>query len=308
MSFDFTVLGSIAALPSLGKHPAAHVLNVHEQFYLIDGGEGVQVQLKRYGFNALRINHIFISHLHGDHFYGIYGLISSMSLLGRKTPLHIYAPAPIKQIIATHLDFFENNIAYKIVCVEIDTTSSSLIYENKVMEVYTIPLKHKIPTAGFLFKEKEPSLNVYKESIEFYKLSIKQVNAAKRGEDITLDSGELVPNHRIAYRPYKARSFAYCSDTAATKDIVPLIKGIDLLYHESTFLDADKKIAYATGHSTAKSAGYIAKISEVGRLLIGHFSMRYKEPISVFEIEAKQNFDNTSAVKEGEKYTIVRSK
>ena len=308
MSFDFTVLGSISAQPSVGKFPSAHVLNVHEQFYLIDCGEGVQVQLKRYGFNALRINHIFISHLHGDHFYGIYGLISSMSLLGRKTTLYIYAPAPLKQIIDNHLHFFEQHLSYIIECIEIDATASILIYENKVMEVYTIPLKHKIASSGFLFKEKTPALNIYKDSIPFYNLDLKQINCAKRGEDIVLPSGEIVPNHRVAYSPYKTRSFAYCSDTSATKSIVPLIKGVDLLYHEATFLERDKKIAYATSHSTAKGAAYIAQLAEAKQLLLGHFSMRYKGKTDLFEDESKENFPSAIAVKEGITYKIPRQK
>ncbi len=308
MSFDFTVLGSISAQPSVGKYPSAHVLNVHEQFYLIDCGESVQVQLKRYGFNALRINHIFISHLHGDHFYGIYGLISSMSLLGRKTKLCIYAPAPLRQIIDNHINFFEQNLSYTIECIEVDTATSNLIYQNKVLEVYTIPLKHKVPTTGFLFKEKTPALNIYKESITYYNLDIQQINSAKQGSDVTLASGEVVANHRIAFAPYKPRSFAYCSDTAPSKQIVPIIKGVDLLYHESTFLDSDKKIAYATSHSTAKGAAYIAQLAEVKQLLLGHFSMRYKGKVELFEAEGKNNFDACIAVKEGCTYKIKMEK
>lgn len=304
MSFNFTVLGSISALPSVNRHPSAHVLCAHEQFYLIDCGEGVQVQLKRYGFNMLRINHIFISHLHGDHFYGIYGLISSMSLMGRKNALTIYAPAPLKEIIKNHCNFFEQHLSYEIICEEIPTDSSVLIYENKVLEVYTIPLKHKIATSGFLFKEKRPGRNIHKDFIDRYKLDIYQIMALKRGDDVVVEGGELVECEKATYFPYKERSFAYCSDTSPSKEVAALIKGVNLLYHESTFLESDKKTAYATGHSTAKGAAYIASLAEAKQLVLGHFSLRYKGDLLPFLEEAKVEFESVQLAEEGKRYLI----
>ncbi|MEG1634403.1 MAG: ribonuclease Z [Rikenellaceae bacterium] len=306
MSFNFTILGSFSALPSVNRHPSAHVFCAHEQFYLIDCGEGAQVQLKRYGFNLLKINHIFISHLHGDHFYGIYGLISTMSLMGRKTALTIYAPSPLKEIIKNHCDFFEQNISYEIICIEISTDTSVLIYENKVLEVYSIPLKHKIPTSGFLFKEKTPSRNVYKDFIDNYALDLYQIQALKRGEDIEMSDGELLKCQIATYYPYRERLFAYCSDTAPSKEVSALIRGADLLYHESTFLEIDKKIALATGHSTAKGAAFIASFAEVKQLVIGHFSSRYKGDFSLFYNEAKEQFDNVLLAEEGKTYKIPK--
>lgn len=304
MSFNFTILGSIAALPSVNRHPSAHVLCAHEQFYLIDCGEGVQVQLKRYGFNALRINHIFVSHLHGDHFYGIYGLISSMSLLGRKNSLTIYAPAPLGEIIDNHCRYFEEHLSYEIICKEIPTHRKELIYENKVMEVYSIPLKHKIPTSGFLFKEKCPQRNIHKYIIDRFKLDIYQIQALKRGEDIVSENGEMVTCDIATYYPYKERSFAYCSDTSPSKEVAEIIKGVDLLYHESTFLECDKNIARATGHSTAKGAAYIASLAEVNQLIIGHLSLRYKGDTTLFLEEAKAQFAEVQIAEEGKKYEI----
>lgn len=308
MTFTLTILGSSSALPSVGKYPSAHVLNAHEQFYLIDAGEGVQVQLKRYGINSLKLRAIFISHLHGDHLFGLFGLISTMGLLGREMHLDIYGPAPLDKILTEHMAFFDQSLPYSIAIHTVPTNKTEKIYENKVMEVYTIPLKHRIPAAGYLFKEKIPALNIKKEMIALHGLSLRDIVAIKRGESITTDAGQRLNPDTLAYLPYSPRSIAYCSDTAYSKKVVEAVKGVDLLYHEATFLNSEAKTAKKTGHSTAAQAATVAKEAGVGKLVMGHFSLRYNGENGLFLKEAKEIFENSLIAVEGQAHTIVAQK
>lgn len=303
-SFRFTVLGTNSAQPSTRRHPSAHILTVHERVYLIDAGESVQAQIKRAGYNAHKIDHIFISHIHGDHFYGLFGLISTLGLLKREKELHIYAPAPIEDIIANHIRFFEAGLPYNIKCHTINHKAKELIYENNVMEVYTIPLKHRIACSGYLFKEKVPALNIKKDKIEQYNLSLAQIASVKRGEDIILPTGIVINNDELSYLPYTPRSFAYCSDTAFAQKVIDTIKGVDLLYHEATFLKTEAKLAKKTGHCTAYDAGRVASEAGVDKLLMGHFSHRYDSNDELFEIEAREVFPNSFSAKELNSYII----
>lgn len=303
MSFEVTILGNGAAIPTTSKHPTAHVLNVREQFYLIDCGEGTQTQLLRCGIHPMKINAIFISHLHGDHIYGVFPLISTLALQGRKTPLKIFAPAPMGEILDNHFRYFDSGIGFEIQFSPVNTTSHAMIYENKVMEVYSIPLRHRVPTSGYMFREKTPPLNVSKEFIEYYKLDIGQILAAKRGEDIILNSGEIIPNDRITYRPYKPHSYAYCSDTQYSAKVAGIVQGADVLYHEATFMQSDKALARQTGHSTTLDAAKVAAKAGAGRLLIGHISNRYKNPEDVLA-EARSGFKNTFLAEELHTYRI----
>ena len=307
MTFRVTILGSSSALPTLKRNPSAHVLNVHEQFFLIDCGEGTQLRLRQADINPLKINAVFITHLHGDHLFGIFGLISSMGLMGRKTPLYIYAPKPFDEVLKCHLHYFDTNLPYEVIWMEVQSRKYQMIYENKIMEVWSIPLRHRIPCAGFLFKEKTPPLNVSKEAIEKYSLGIAQCAAAKRGEDIVLDSGIVVPNSELTYIPYEGRSYAYCSDTQYSAKVAELVKGVDLLYHEATFADKDKSLAAETGHSTSLQAAKIALKAEAGKLLLGHFSSRYKDD-SLLRDEACRIFPNTEIAEELKSYEIKRLK
>lgn len=303
MRFEITILGSRAAQPTVEHYQTAQVLNVHEQLYLLDCGEGAQRQIMRYGVHPMQINNVFLSHLHGDHCYGLFPMISTMGLQGRRTPLHIYAPAPIEAIVENHFKYFDAEIGYDVVCHTIDTTKHQLIYENKVLEVWSVPLRHRVACAGFLFREKQPPLNVRKSALDRYGLSIAQIVAAKQGEDITLEDGTTIANEEITYRPYEPRSYAYLSDTAYSAKAARLVKGCDVLFHEATYADADRKRARQTGHSTTLQAAKAAVEAGAKQLVIGHFSNRY-DSTEMLQNEAATVFENTIAANEGTRITI----
>ena len=220
MSFSVTILGSSSAKPTLSRHPSAQAVNVHEQYYLVDAGEGVQQQLIRCGINPLKLRAVFISHLHGDHVFGLFPLISTLALYGRKTPLRVFAPAPFGEILACHLRFFDSELPYPVVWTEVDTTKHALLLENRTLEVWSIPLRHRVPTAGFLFREKEPPLNVEKFKIAKYGLTVAQITAAKRGEEIALPTGEVIPNAELTYRPSTSADAAKAALKAGAKRLI----------------------------------------------------------------------------------------
>lgn len=303
MQFTLTILGTSSALPTSSKFPTAHVLNIHERFFLVDCGEGTQMQLRRYGINLSRINHIFISHLHGDHVLGLFGLIATLSLLGRKDDLHIYSYYLLDSILKDHLKYFEPNLAFNIVVHSVDTRVCQQVYADKTLEVISIPLDHRVPACGFLFREKEPSLNIHKELIQHYHIPLSWIHRIKNGEDYICDDGSVVANRILTYRPYVPRSYAFCSDTAFSPAVAECVKGVDLLYHEATFGNDLRDMAKKTGHSTAAQAAEIAKLAQAKKLLIGHFSSRYKHTDTLLQ-EAVQVFPNTVAAREGDEFTL----
>lgn len=307
MTFKVTILGSGSAMPSAGKHNSAHILNVYEQFYLIDCGEATQIQMRKYGINPLKIKAIFITHLHGDHVFGLPGLISTMNFLKRGTHLLIFGPRPLDEIIANHIKYFEQEIGFEIIYKEVHAREHEKIFENKVMEVYSIPLRHRVPTAGYLFKEKTPGLNIRKEMIGRYGFSLPQIASLKRGEDIIMPDGSLIKNGEVTYTPYDPRSYAYCSDTSASAKVADIISGVDLLYHESTYLEPEKKLAKNSGHSTAAQAAGVARKAGAKQLLLGHFSSRYDND-ELFATEARGVFENSFAAREGETFEIKADK
>ncbi len=298
-----TVLGRASAKPTVKSHPSAQVVNVNEQYYLVDAGEGVQQQMFRMGINPLKLRAVFISHLHGDHLFGLFPMLSTMGLCGRQTPLKVYAPRPFGEILEYHLRYFDTQLPYEVEWVEVDTTSHQIIFENKTLEVWSVPLRHRVPCSGYHFKEKRPELNVDKFKITKYNLTIAQIVAAKRGEDITLEDGTVVENSELTYLPFEPRSYAYLSDTSRSAVAAERVKGVNLLYHEATYTREFARDAKERGHSTAADAAQMAVVAGAERLLLGHFSSRYKSPEVLLE-EAKEIFDNVALAEEGETYTV----
>ncbi len=307
MSFSVTILGSSSAKPTSGRHPSSQIVNIHEQYFLVDAGEGCQQQMFRYGINPLKIRAVFISHLHGDHLFGLFPMLSTLGLYGRKTSLKIYAPHPFGEILESHLKFFDSDLPYNIEWQRVDTTTHSLIFENRTMEVWSIPLRHRVPTSGYLFKEKMPPLNVDKFKIEKYGLSIAQISSAKRGEDVELESGEVIKNEEITYIPHRPRSYAYISDTSFSPPAAERCRGVSLMYHEATYAHVEKKIARERGHSTAVEAAKCALQASAERLVIGHFSTRYKD-LQPLIAEAREVFSNSDLAIEGETFHIDKQR
>ena len=303
MAFSVTILGNASAKPTVNQHPSAQVVNLNEQYSLVDAGEGVQQQLIRRGINPLRLRAVFLSHLHGDHCFGIFPLISTLGLYGRQTPLDVYAPAPFGEILESHLRYFDSELSYKVVWHEVRTTEYAKIMENNTLEVWSIPLRHRVPTAGYHFREKQPGLNVDKWKIQRYGLSLRQIVAAKSGEDVTLDSGELIPNSELTYYPYKARSYAYLSDTNYSAKAAERVRGVDLLYHETTYSAELSDLARQRGHSSTTDAAKVATLAQAGQLIIGHFSSRHKDVEALAE-ECRTIFPNTHIAEEGRTFTI----
>jgi len=299
MSLKLTILGCHSATPRTFAHPTAQYLEINNRSFLIDCGEGTQVQLRKYKIKFSRIEHIFISHLHGDHFYGLIGLISTFGLLNRQPDLHIYGPKGIKEIIHLQLKFSNCWLKFNLHFHELESTKSELIFEDEKVEVYTIPLEHRVYTNGFLFKEKigERKLNIetIKENPE---IEICDYQNLKNGKDFKKEDGNVIENLKLTFNPSKQVSYAYCSDTIYKPSIIPIIKNVDLLYHESTFLKDKEDLANTTKHSTAEQAALIAQQANVGQLILGHYSSRYND-LSLFKEEAQTIFKNTLLAEEG---------
>ncbi len=298
MSFNVTILGSSSALPTSKRNLTAHLVNHDERFFLIDCGEGTQIQLRRYKKKIARINHIFISHLHGDHVFGLFGLISTLSMLGRKNALNIYANPKLEEILKSHFNFFQDDIQYPIIYHSFGNKKPQLLYEDEKLEISTIPLKHRIPCVGFIFREKTKPLNVIKEYISFYNLGIKDIINIKNGQDYITEEGKIIPNKKLTSPPTPPKIYAFCTDTKYSESIIPFIENADLLFHETTFLEKDEKLAKKTYHSTTKQAAKIAQLAKVKKLIIGHFSSRYKDD-SQFLKETSTIFENTIMAEDG---------
>lgn len=290
--FELNILGCGSALPTMRHSATSQVINIREKLFMIDCGEGTQVQLRKSKLKFSRLNHIFISHLHGDHCFGIIGLISTFGMIERTADLHIYAHKDLQSLLQPQIDYYCKGIPYKVIFHEIDPEKRNIIYDDRSVSVETIPLRHRMPTCGFLFKEKQTPNHIIRDMIDFYKVPIFMINRIKNGEDFICEDGTVIPNNRLTIPSDPARSYAYCSDTSFFPQIVEQINGVDLLYHEATFLNSESARAKQTQHSTAKQAAEIAKMAKVGKLLIGHFSARYDDD-KPFLDEAKTIFDNT---------------
>ncbi len=298
-----TILGSSSALPTSERYPSAHVLNAHERLFLIDCGEGTQMQLRKSRIRFGKINHIFISHLHGDHVFGLYGLLSTYSLMGRKTPVHLYAPENYQGMLNSHLNDFDIHLSFDIDFIPLSGKDPVQILNDKYLTVTSFPLQHRIPAFGFLFREKIADRNIIKEKIEKYQIPTIRIPAIKKGEDYITSTGMVIKNQEITIAPPEPLSYAYCSDTRYFRRLASFVKEVTLLYHEATFDKTKDELASMTGHSTTIDAAKTALEANAGSLIIGHFSARYKK-VSVLVDEARTVFPRTYAAIDGISFAI----
>ena len=296
-----TVLGCYAATPRTLTNPTSQVLEINNQVVLIDCGEGTQVELRRHKIKFSRINHIFISHLHGDHFFGLPGFISTMRLLGREKALHVYGPKGIKEAITLLLKLGDSWTNYPLLFHELTSKEQELIFEDDKISVTTIPLDHRVYTNGYLFREKLGKRKLNVTAAEKYGIDKAYYNNIKNGKNITLDNGTIVSNSKLTFDPPEPKSYAFCSDTVYDESLAEKIKNVDVLYHESTFLETETDLAVKTKHATAKQAAMVAKKANVKTLMLGHYSTRYKS-ITLFKEEASTIFPNVVLADDGKTF------
>ncbi|HEY4649863.1 MAG TPA: ribonuclease Z [Pontibacter sp.] len=307
MDFELRILGSSSATPSANRHHTAQVLTIGNQLHLIDCGEGTQMQLMQYKIKHQRICNIYISHLHGDHYFGLAGLLSTMHLQGRQTPLHLFGPPGLSEILSLQFRYSGTNLCYKLIFHELDPGCYTKIFEDKQLTVHTIPMQHRVPTCGFLFREKPKPRPLIKEKLPAY-LTPPQLVRLKWGEDIYDEQGNLLLlNKTVTLEPKYSRSYAYCSDSRFKPDLVPYLRHVDLLYHEATFTHDLAERAAQTFHSTARQAAEMAAAAEVRQLVLGHFSVRYKD-LTPLLTEARTIFPNTDLATEGSIFSVVEQR
>ncbi len=307
MIFSITILGSSSATPTSSRNPTSILVNINYKYFLVDCGEGTQIQLRRFKIKIQKINHIFISHLHGDHFFGLIGLISTYHLLGRDKELHIYANPAIEEIINLQLTVSGTRLLYPLIFHPIDADVPATIFENKDIAVKTFPLNHSVPTTGFLFIEKERARKIKKNFILKEDVPICEFQKIKNGADYINPEGKIYLNEQITVSPPQPRSFAFCSDTSYFEPVIPYIRNVDLLYHEATFMKNMANIAAEKYHSTADQAASIAKKANVKNLILGHFSARYRK-LDDLLTEAQDIFPNTHLAEDGKIFRILREK
>ena len=295
--FELHILGCGSALPTTRHFATSQVVNLRDKLFMIDCGEGAQMQLRKSRLKFSRLNHIFISHLHGDHCFGLMGLISTFGLLGRTAELHIHSPKGLEELLTPMLNFFCHTLAYKVIFHEFDTRQTSVVYVDRSMTVTTIPLQHRIPCCGFLFAEKARPNHIIRDMVDFYKVPVYELNRIKNGSDYVTPEGEVIANTRLTRPSDPPRKYAYCSDTIFRPEIVEQLSGVDLLFHEATFAESELARAKETYHTTAAQAARIALEAGVRQLVIGHFSARYEDE-SILLKEASAVFPNTILAKE----------
>ncbi|MDT7832880.1 ribonuclease Z [Flavobacteriaceae bacterium S356] len=304
MNLKLTILGCHSATPRVNAHPTAQYLEINNRHFLIDCGEGTQRQMRKHKVGFSKINHIFISHLHGDHFFGLIGLISTLGILNRERDLHIYGPEGIEEVTNLQLKVSKTYSNFSLVFHELSSKESELIYEDEKVFVRTIPLNHRVYTNGFLFTEKENQRNLNMKAIaKLDEIETCDYRSLKIGKDFVLSNGKTIPNSELTFDPPKPKTYAFCSDTSYKPDIVPIIENADLLYHEATFLSDREDLAKKTKHSTARQAAEIAKMADVKSLVIGHYSSRYKE-LESFREEARIIFDPVHLAEEGKEFIV----
>lgn len=275
--FKVHILGCGSALPTLRHFPSMQVVECRGKLFMVDCGEGAQLQMRRSGLSFNKVGHIFISHIHGDHCFGLIGMISTFGLLGRTSRLHIYAPAELEPILKEQMRLFCYDLSYEVVFTAVDTTRQQVVFDDRSLQVESIPLEHRLPCCGYLFREKPGLPHIRRDMLECYEIPVSQINNIKLGHDYTLPDGTVVPNERLVTPADKPRSYAYCSDTRYIPALAKRIEGVDLLYHESTYCDENLAMAEKYYHSTARQAALVARDARVGRLLLGHYSSRYDD-------------------------------
>ena len=304
MPFQLTILGTSSALPTSNRYPTAQVLHVSGRFFLIDCGEGTQTQMRKYKIGFSKINHIFISHLHGDHVFGLIGLISTFALIVRTNELHIYSYSELQKFLDAQIQFlYADELPFRIVYHPLNFKKEQKIYEDRKVTVYSFPLAHRIPTCGFRFDEKPVLPNLIPEKIAEYQIPIRNRQQIKEGADFTTSDGRIIPHSELTSHKQRPRSFAFCSDTRYDESYIESVRNVDLLYHEATFARDNQDLAQTTYHSTGADAARIALKANAGKLIIGHFSARYKDHTPILN-EAQEIFGNTDAISEGQIFFI----
>lgn len=298
---NLTILGCYAATPRTFTNPTSQVLEIRNRLFLIDCGEGTQVQLRKNKVKFSKINQVFISHLHGDHFYGLIGLISTFMLLGRTADLYVYGPKGIKEVILLQLKLSNSYTAYNLYFHELASKESEVIFEDEKVVVRTIPLQHRVYTNGFLFQEKVGDRKLNLDAVQHYNIETCYYQNIKNGKDIELEDGTIIPNGKLTFDPIPPKSYAFCSDTVYDESIIPIIENADILYHESTFLETEAHLSQKTMHTTAKQAATIALKANVKQLIMGHYSTRYAS-IDLFKEEAETIFPNVLLSDDGKTF------
>ena len=303
MQFDVTILGSNGAIAAYDRYPSSQVLNYNGNLFLIDCGEGTQFRMNKFGIKRGRLDNIFISHLHGDHYFGLIGLLVSFNLNWREHPLNIYGPPELEEIIQVQFKSSKTQLRFDLTFHKIEASEPRMIFEDNTLTVETVILKHRLPTTGFLFKEKKHPRKISSDKIQQYNIPHEKIAAIKAGESFTDISGHKIPNSELTQEPPPSRSYAYCSDTIYTESIAKQLNGVGTLYHEATFAEEHAARAEETFHSTSRQAAQIAKLSNAGKLLIGHFSARY-EQLDVLLAQAREVFSNTYLAEEGKTFAV----
>lgn len=303
MSFALTILGSNSALPTSQRFSTAQILNVSERFFLIDCGEGCQIQCRKYKVRFGKLNHILISHLHGDHYFGLWGMLSTFNLLNRRHPLHIYAHNDLKHLIDLQMKYFGDHFNYEIIFTPLKFRGKNLLFEDEALTIESFPLKHRVPCCGFLFREKQKDRNIKPDLIKYYDIPVKKIAQIKKGADFINATGQVIPNKHLTIDPPKPLSYAFCTDTRYHEKIIPYINGVDVLYHEATYLDDLKKQAFETYHCTTKDAARIALKARVEKLIIGHYSARYNDLNPLLD-EARSVFPETFLAEDGKIFRL----
>jgi ribonuclease Z len=303
MHFEVTILGSNGAIPAHNRYPTSQFLNYNGQGFLLDCGEGTQLQMAKYNIKRGKLDHIFITHIHGDHFFGLMGILTSFNLNYRENPLHIYGYVGIEEIVRTYFKHAQTQLRYELVFHTVTADEPRLVYESNVLTVESIILKHRIPTTGFLFREKTGPRKILPEKLDQYNIPVHEISRIKMGADFTTADGLTIPNVELTHDPLPPRSYAFCTDTLYTESFLDQIRGVNVLYHEATFLHEHRERAAETMHSTTREAATIALLAKVGKLIVGHFSARY-EDLSPLLSECKDVFPDTELAIEGHLFSI----